>query len=44
VYGELIDVEQTTRAVVSDEPMSADEWFERYGDKSAPPGAPTATH
>jgi hypothetical protein len=36
VYGERVEVDQTTRAVVSDEPMSADEWFAKYGDKSAP--------
>jgi hypothetical protein len=31
VYGERIEVEQTVRAVVSDEPMSVEEWTERYG-------------
>jgi hypothetical protein len=36
VYGERMGVDQTTRAVVSDEPMSADEWFEKYDDKSSP--------
>jgi hypothetical protein len=31
VYGERLEVEQTTRAVVSDEPMTLDEWTEKYG-------------
>jgi hypothetical protein len=42
VYGERVEVEQTTRAVVSDEPLTEDEWFEKYGDKSSPHCAPTA--
>jgi hypothetical protein len=36
VYGERVEIDQTTRAVVSDEPLTADEWFAKYGDKSAP--------
>jgi hypothetical protein len=35
-YGERVEVEQTVRAVVSDQPMTAEEWFEKYGDKSSP--------
>jgi hypothetical protein len=31
VYGERVEVEQTVRAVVSDEPMSMEEWFAKYG-------------
>jgi hypothetical protein len=36
VYGERVEVEQTTCAVVSDKPLTADEWLERYGAKPAP--------
>jgi hypothetical protein len=51
-----MEVEQTTRAVVLDKPLTEDEWFElygdksspewieRFGDKSSPRCAPTATH
>jgi transposase len=41
VYGDRVEVEQTVRAVVSDEPMTLDEWTEKYGDTSSPRGAPT---
>jgi hypothetical protein len=36
VYGKRVEVEQTVRAVVSDEPMTAEEWFRTYA-----PGDPT---
>jgi hypothetical protein len=38
VYGDRIDIEQTTPAVVSDEPMSVDEWFAKYGHLGAQNG------
>jgi hypothetical protein len=31
VYCERVEVEQAVRAVVSDEPMSAKAWVEKYG-------------
>jgi hypothetical protein len=31
IYGERVEVEQTVRAVVSDQPMSLEQWTERYG-------------
>jgi hypothetical protein len=35
-----VAVEQTVRAVVSDQPMSLEEWTERYGDTAEPRGDP----
>jgi hypothetical protein len=35
-YGDRIEVEQAVQAVVSDQPMTADEWFEKYGDPASP--------
>jgi hypothetical protein len=40
--GERVETEQPARAVVSDEPMSAEEWFERYGRGAGADDAPTA--
>jgi hypothetical protein len=36
VYGERVEVEQSVRAVVSDEPMTAEEWAEKYSPGYAP--------
>jgi hypothetical protein len=36
VYGERVEVEQTTRQVIVGEPPTEDEWLEKHGDKSAP--------
>jgi hypothetical protein len=42
VYGERVEVEQTTRQVIVGEPLTEDEWLEKHGDKSSPRDAPTA--
>jgi hypothetical protein len=41
VYGDRMEVEQTVRAVVSDEPMTVEEWVAKYGRRDG--DAPT-TH
>jgi hypothetical protein len=40
VYGERVEVEQSVRAVVSDEPMTAEEWAEKFGANGADSGPP----
>jgi hypothetical protein len=40
VYGERVEVDQTTRAVISDEPMTEEEWLRKFGANGADSGPP----
>jgi hypothetical protein len=40
VYGERVEVEQAVRAVVSDKPMTEEEWLRKFGANGADSGPP----
>jgi hypothetical protein len=40
VYGERVEVEQAVRAVVSDKPMSEEEWIRKHSPGHAADGPP----